>query len=91
MVIHDFDGTPVDIPDAGEFGAYFVTLTYRRGFNEDDTCRFHMEKGGVACDKQRRKDGDCDKCGWNPRVAHKRSYKIRKMMEMEEEARNAPD
>lgn len=98
MIIHDFDGTPIDYPEEGEIGVIPVkygTPEYGfRGFDENDTCRFHMEKGGVACEKKRRQPDDCDRCGWNPKVAHRRSYMIRKKIyeaDTEDAQKNATD
>lgn len=53
------------------------------GFSLDEVCRYHREKGGVACNQKRRTDYDCEHCGWNPRVARRRSRKIRERMEFE--------
>ena len=47
------------------------------GFNLDEVCKFHKEKGGVVCDQKRRTDADCVRCGWNPRVARRRLRKIK--------------
>ena len=47
------------------------------GFNLDEVCKFHKEKGGVVCDQKRRTDADCERCGWNPRVARRRLKKIK--------------
>ena len=51
-----------------------------------DGCKF--KRSAIVCEEKKRKDGDCDRCGWNPRVARRRSYLIRKQME-EDDARNA--
>lgn len=47
------------------------------GFNLDEVCKYHREKGGVVCDQKRRTDADCERCGWNPRVARRRLRKIK--------------
>lgn len=98
MIIHDFDGTPIDIPEDGEIGVFPVKYGAPdfqfRGFSEEDTCRFHLEKGGVMCNKKRRLPDSCDHCGWNPRVSHRRSYQIRKKiyeMDMEDAQKDATD
>lgn len=96
MVIHDFDGTPIDIPDEGEIDIHSASATggyVFRVFDERNTCRFHMEKGGVMCEKKKRLPDSCDRCGWNPRVAHRRAFQIRKKIyEMEEnEQKDATD
>ena len=43
-----------------------------------DGCTFN--NAAVVCPKERRYDGICDTCGWNPRVARQRALKIRKEM-----------
>lgn len=50
------------------------------GFSLDEVCRFHREQGGVVCNQKRRTDNDCEHCGWNPRVARRRSKRIRERM-----------
>lgn len=52
-----------------------------------DGCDFNKE--AVVCPPNRRYDGQCEKCGWNPRVARRRSYLIRK--QLYEEETNATD
>lgn len=43
-----------------------------------DGCKFN--RAAIVCPEKKRKDGDCDRFGWNPRVARYRSYLIRKEM-----------
>ena len=43
-----------------------------------DGCKFN--RSAIVCPAKTRKDGDCERCGWNPRVARRRSYYIRKEM-----------
>ena len=43
-----------------------------------DGCIYN--RAAIVCPKEKRKDGECDNCGWNPRVAHRRIYYIRKEM-----------
>lgn len=49
-----------------------------------DGCDFN--KSAIVCPPKRRYAGQCDKCGWNPRVARRRSYLIRKKLEEEANA-----
>lgn len=46
-----------------------------------DGCDYHKE--AVVCPPNKRYEGQCETCGWNPRVARRRSYLIRKMFEEE--------
>lgn len=55
------------------------------GFSLDEVCRFHREKGGVMCNQKRRTDADCERCGWNPRVARRRLIKIKEQRWKEHE------
>ena len=79
------------------FGGALVTLTdseverITRDWLPGEVCKYHEEKGGVVCPEKRRKPGDCDHCGWNPKVAHRRSYRIRKMLYEEDTGNNVPD
>ena len=50
----------------------------------DDGCDFN--KPAIVCKPESRKPGQCDKCGWNPRVARRRSYLIRKEMDEQNHA-----
>ena len=43
-----------------------------------DGCVYN--RSAIICPKDKRKPNECDHCGWNPRVAHRRSYQIRKEM-----------
>ena len=45
------------------------------GFNLDEVCRYHREKGGVECNQKKRYDAMCAHCGWNPRVSRQRIKK----------------
>lgn len=45
------------------------------GFNLDEVCRFHRDKGGVECNQKKRTDAMCNRCGWNPRVSRMRIKK----------------
>lgn len=71
MLIEEFDGTVIEITDEQ------VEKMLNHKFSPVDTCRFHLEKGGVMCDAKTRKSNQCDRCGWNPKVARRRSYKIK--------------
>ena len=51
-----------------------------------DGCKFN--RSAIICEEKKRKDGDCERCGWNPRVARRRSYYIRKEM-YEQDAGNS--
>lgn len=51
------------------------------GFDLNEVCRYHREKGGVVCDQKKRYDAMCAHCGWNPRVSRMR---IRKYLEEKE-------
>lgn len=48
-------------------------------FHERDTCKYHLEKGGVACEAVSRKPGECERCGWNPLVSRRRLWRMRKI------------
>lgn len=49
-----------------------------------DGCKFN--RSAIICPEKKRYDGQCEKCGWNPRVARRRSYLIRKQLEEEANA-----
>lgn len=53
-----------------------------------DGCDFN--RAAIVCPPKKRSEGQCEKCGWNPRVARRRSYLIRKQI-YEEEANAAAD
>lgn len=42
-------------------------------------CKFHQESLGVICEKKL----SCDKCGWNPAVARRRTKIIKERMMQE--------
>ena len=80
------------------FGGTLITLSdaevsaMLRDFDPEEVCRFHLEKGGVICQAKKRKPGECEHCGWNPRIARRRAYQVRRWLEdMEETKRNAAD
>ena len=52
-----------------------------------DGCKFN--NAAVVCPKDKRYDGICETCGWNPRVARQRTLKIVK--EMQEKANAESD
>lgn len=52
-----------------------------------DGCIYN--RSAIECPEKKRYDGQCEKCGWNPRVSRHRAYLIRKQL-YEEEA-NAAD
>lgn len=81
MEICDFQGNVIEVSDAD------VERMLRRDFKLDDVCRYHREKGGVVCDQKRRTDADCERCGWNPRIARRRVRQFKERKEKE----NAPD
>lgn len=64
---------------------YFATdrdiFNMTHGFDLNEVCRYHREKGGVVCDQKKRTDAMCSGCGWNPRVSRMR---IRKFLEGKE-------
>lgn len=70
MEIEEFDGTVIELTDEQ------VENMLRR-FSPVDTCRFHLEKGGVQCDAKTRKPGQCEQCGWNPQVSRRRIYRMK--------------
>lgn len=74
MYVQDFDGTIIELTDAQ------VEAMLRRDYKLDEVCRYHREKGGVMCNQKRRKDSDCERCGWNPRVARMRTKKIKERL-----------
>lgn len=55
-----------------------VTMALDTSVLYPDGCKFN--RAAIECPEKKRKDGDCDHCGWNPRVARRRSYYIRKEM-----------
>ena len=71
MQICDFDGTVIDVSDED------VEKLLRKDYQMDEVCRYHREKGGISCDQKKRTDADCERCGWNPKVARRRIWKIR--------------
>lgn len=71
MLIEDFNGNVIELTDED------VERMVRR-FTTKDTCRFHLEKGGVMCDEKTQKSGKCERCGWNPQVARRRTYQMKK-------------
>lgn len=59
-----------------------------RGFDLNEVCRYHRDKGGVMCDQKKRFDAMCAHCGWNPRVSRMR---IRKYLERKEKQKLESD
>lgn len=71
MLIEEFEGTVIELTDEQ------VEKMLNHKFSPVDVCRFHLEKGGVTCDARTRKPGQCERCGWNPQVARRRSHRIK--------------
>lgn len=42
-------------------------------------CKFHQDSLGVICERKQ----NCDKCGWNPAVAKRRTKIIKERMNQE--------
>lgn len=42
------------------------------------TCKYYLRRAGVECPAE--KQGNCYKCGWNPKVEKQRKEKIRERM-----------
>lgn len=58
---------------ADELNAIFVPNTYALDEQKPERCRWNKQ---VECKNRE----TCDKCGWNPAVATKRSREIRRRM-----------
>lgn len=64
------------IDEEYELGVDMIPKYHNTIFVYPDGCVFN--NAAVICPKEKRYDGICDKCGWNPRVARQRAYRIRK-------------
>jgi len=53
----------------------------------EDGCDFNPQN--IVCPPNKRKRGQCERCGWNPKIARRRCYQIRKRMEGEDNARQS--
>lgn len=62
---------------ADELNAIFVPNTQWIGDERQECCRWNKN---VECKRRE----TCSKCGWNPAVATKRSWEIRRRMGLDE-------